>query len=197
MPAMDDTKIWSEFKNGNEAAFAQIYKIHAKLLVGYGMKLTKDADLVEDCIHDLFIELWERKTFLSNTDSVKLYLLKGLKRKIFRVLATSKKKSGNTQSLTEDINAQVVYSHEAVLISTQFTNEQQERLKQGIGKLSENQREIIYLRFYASLSYEEISQLMAINYQSVKNLMFRTIKSLRKEFTTSLISVYLLFSFIF
>jgi len=190
---MNDKEVWSQFKNGNEAAFAQIYCQHIKMLFGYGMKLVKDADLVEDCIHDLFIELWGRKVHLGDTDSIKLYLFKGLKRKILRVLSKKRTLSSQTASIAGEYNMDTVFSHETVLILNQLNSEQEERLKQGISKLSENQREIIYLRFYANLSYEEISSLMLINYQSVKNLMFRSMKSLRKELVTSFISFNLLF----
>lgn len=191
---MNDFEIWNQFKNGSEAAFAQIYRQHAKMLYGYGMKLIRDTELVEDCIHDLFIELWDRKAHLGCTDSIKLYLLKGLKRKVLRVLSNNRKNAGNSLSISADYETNVVFSHETILILNQFTSEQEHRLKQGIEKLSENQREIIFLRFYANLSYEEISNLMDINYQSVKNLMFRSMKSLRKELATSLISLLAIFA---
>ncbi len=108
---------------------------------------------------------------------------------MLRVLSNNRKSAGNLQAIADDYGANVVYSHETVLILNQFTSEQEQRLKQGIEKLSENQREIIFLRFYANVSYDEISNLMDINYQSVKNLMFRSMKALRKELATSLISL--------
>lgn len=190
---MNDKEVWSEFKNGNEAAFAHIYSQNVKMLFGYGMKLVKDANMVEDCIHDLFIELWARKEHLGDTDSVTLYLFKALKRKIVRVAARHRTSLHNTSTITDEYNLDIIFPHETWLIVNQLNHEQEERLKQGISKLSENQREIIYLRFYANLSYEEISSLLLINYQSVKNLMFRSMKSLRKEFITTFISLHLLF----
>jgi RNA polymerase sigma factor (sigma-70 family) len=184
---MKDDVVWAQFKNGSEEAFALLYKQHAKLLYAYGMKLVKNRDLVEDCIHDLFMDLWRRKEFLSETDSIRLYLLKALKRKILRVLSKNKKIEDTAYALSDDYANQVVFSHESMLISDQLTSEQEEKLKHGLDKLSPNQREIIFLRFYARLSYEEIATMLAINYQSVKNLMFRSMKSLRKEFVSLLV----------
>jgi hypothetical protein len=40
------------------------------------MKLIEDANLVEDCIHDLS-ELSDRKAHLGYADPIKLYLIKG------------------------------------------------------------------------------------------------------------------------
>jgi RNA polymerase sigma factor (sigma-70 family) len=190
---MNDKEVWREFKNGNESAFAQIYSQHVKMLYGYGMKLVKDVDIVEDCIHDLFIELWGRKEHLGDTDSVKLYLLKALKRKMIRVVSRHRNNLNYTTSITDEYDLDIVFPHETLLIVNQLNDEQEERLKQGMSKLTESQREIIYLRFYANLSYEEISSLLLINYQSVKNLMFRSMKALRKEFISTFISFHLLF----
>ena len=190
---MSESEVWSSFRNGSDAAFAYIYRQHVKVLFAYGIKIVRDRVIVEDCIHDLFIELWERKVFLSNTDSIKLYLLKSLKRKILKAIQNNNRLPGKVE-ITEEYNFTIEFSHETALVNQQFTLEQEARLKQAIDKLSKNQREIIFLKFYAGLSYEEIAILMAINYQSVKNLMFRSMKTLRTEFDPSLISLYILLS---
>jgi RNA polymerase sigma factor (sigma-70 family) len=190
---MSETELWDSFRNGSDAAFACIYRQHAKVLFAYGIKIVRDRTLVEDCMHDLFLELWDRKGFLGHTDSIKLYLLKALKRKILRVLQTSNRFAA-TEELTETYNFTIEFSHEASLIAHQFTREQELKLKQAVDKLSKNQREIIFLRFYAGLSYEEIASLMGINYQSVKNLVFRSMKTLRSEFDISFTALLFLLS---
>jgi RNA polymerase sigma factor (sigma-70 family) len=190
---MNESEVWNSFRKGSDAAFASIYRQHVKVLFAYGIKIVKDRAVVEDCIHDLFIELWDRKVFLSSTDSIKLYLFKGLKRKILKVIEKNNRYCAK-EELTEEYNFTIEFSHEATLIEHQLTLEQEARLKQAIDKLSKHQREIIFLRFYAALSYEEIASLMCINYQSVKNLVFRSMKTLRSEFDTSLIPLYLLLS---
>src|SRR4051812_16730497 len=91
MMAEDDIQLWDEFRRGNEQAFARIYNSHIRALLSYGTKLSADMNMVEDCIHDLFIELWDRKAFLGNTSSIKLYLFKGLKRKIIHALIKNRK----------------------------------------------------------------------------------------------------------
>ncbi len=48
-----------------------------------------------------------------------------------------------------------------------------------LGRLSNRQREIIYLKYYQNLSYEEVSEIMNINYQVARNLLYQAIKSLK------------------
>ena len=42
------------------------------------------------------------------------------------------------------------------------------------------QKEIIYLRIYKGLSYEEISVIMEIDHQVVRNLLCQALKTFRK-----------------
>ncbi len=49
--------------------------------------------------------------------------------------------------------------------------------------LSPRQKEIIYYRFVEGLSYEEICQIMDMNYQSTQNLIQRSLKKLRTTFS--------------
>ncbi len=59
-----------------------LYKSHIEILYRYGHKLTTDTQLVEDSIQDMFIELWNSRKRLSDTDSIKYYLFRILRRKI-------------------------------------------------------------------------------------------------------------------
>ena len=49
-----------------------------------------------------------------------------------------------------------------------------------VEQLSHRQKEIIYLKFYQNLSYDEVSSIMNINYQAARNLLYQAIKALKK-----------------
>jgi RNA polymerase sigma factor (sigma-70 family) len=55
-----------------------------------------------------------------------------------------------------------------------------DRQRTPVNQLPARQKEIIYLRIYKGLSYEEISQVMQLNYQVVRNLLSQALKSFRK-----------------
>ena len=54
------------------------------------------------------------------------------------------------------------------------------KLMKNIAKLSPRQQQIIHLYYIEQRKYDEICDIMGINYQSVRNLMHRSISSLRK-----------------
>ena len=85
-----DAVVWNAFKSGDRKALDYIFNKYVKLLYAYGGKITKDQDLVEDCIQDLFVELWQRRHSLSEVTHIKYYLLKSLRRRVARKLSSDK-----------------------------------------------------------------------------------------------------------
>ncbi len=81
-----DACIWLAFKRGSESAYTQIYQSLANSLFNYGCKLTKDRDLVKDCIQEVFINLWRSKEKVADPTSIKAYLFKALRYEIARKL---------------------------------------------------------------------------------------------------------------
>jgi RNA polymerase sigma-70 factor (ECF subfamily) len=186
-----EINLWKRFRTGDEEAFSTIYAQHIKLLLAYGNRLTPDTRIVEDCIHDLFLELWGRKDHLHIHRSLKLYLLKGLKRKIIQAVQNQRQTEGTTNSAGAGIETEKPY--EFFLIQQQNASDLQHRLAKALDKLTDHQREVIYLKFYAAMNHQEIAEVMLVNIQSVHNLVHRTIKMLRKEInsTDSLSPLYL------
>ncbi len=68
------------------------------------------------------------------------------------------------------------------------------RLKSNIEKLTKRQREVIYLRFYQELDYDEIAGIMEINYHSVVNLIYEALRMLRKNWFLALLGAVLSFA---
>ena len=170
--------IWDEFRKGSNKALEIIYQDNYPSLYHYGMKFYKDADLVKDLIQELFMELIDSGTKLSRTDNILFYLLGAFRKKMSRQLAEQSRYSSMSEgykefSLTESIEAQLIKSETDRQSSEQVTN--------AIKKLTPKQQEIIYLRFYCDLSYEEISALFDVNIQTGRNLMSRAISTLKNE----------------
>lgn len=184
-PWPTENQLWKDFKSGNKKAFSHIYKNYFNVLFNYGCKIINDENLVKDCIQDLFFELWESKK-LSDTDSIKFYLLKSIRNKILKKLNQQNKHfDKNGLSFNYDFN--LVLSYETELINEQCSVEQKEGLLNCIKKLSKRQQEAIHLRYFDDFNYDEISSIMSINHQSVHNLIYKAIKILRDNLIMVLI----------
>lgn len=175
-----DQSVWSALRDGNRKALDYIFEKYVKLLYSYGGKITKDQGIVEDAIQDLFVELWQKHAMLSPTDNIKFYLLKSLRRRITRRLATDQRKLGD-HSLQEDYSREVEFSMESAIIEQQTSLAQQEQLTRGISKLSDRQREAIYLKFYEKMSYEQLAEVLDISLTSTYKLIGKAVDALRKS----------------
>ena len=174
-----DLQLWQEFQTGSERAFSTIYKVHVKTLYSYGLKLVRDKELVKDCIQDLFIELWDSKDKLGAVKSIKSYLYKSIRRKLFKQIDKKRKLSGCVQKLEAVLDT--IPSAEITLIEKQRFDLERANLVAAMTKLKCKQREVIYLKYYARLSYDDISDIMSLDKKAIYNLMAHTIKSLKAQ----------------
>lgn len=71
-------------------------------------------------------------------------------------------------------------SHEDFLIEKDEHARKSMHLRSAIEQLSSRQKEILYLKYYQDLSYDEVSEIMNINYQVARNLLHQAIKSMKK-----------------
>ena len=177
-PAEMDIALWSAYRSGSREALDLILERHTRLLLTYGSRITKDHFLIEDCIQDIFVELWYKREVIGDTDNIKLYLLKSLRRKIIRALMV--KSRIQVQSLDDDYEDELEFSAEFNLIQDEVVNDRRKQLKDGLAQLSKRQREAVYLKFYEHFDYNEISEAMNLTVKSTYKLIGKAIETLRK-----------------
>ena len=188
----EDESIWLNIQRGNQSAFEALYNRYFKSLYNYGRKVCSNKTIVEDAIHDLFLDLWRYRANLASTTSVRFYLYRALRRRIVK----NENKDINSSLFDfqlDDLLPKNTYSHEDNMIEQERSNEQSTKLKKHLHNLSPRQYESLILRFYDELSYEEISTLLGVNEQSARNLVQRGLEQLRYYSRT--ISSFLFFLF--
>lgn len=186
-----DQMIWESFLCGDDEAYTYIYRQYSQALYAYGMHFTSDKGLVEDCIQDVFIKIFQNRKHLQSTDNIKLYLFIALKNKLFNVFRKDIKYY-QIDSLEPVFTAEYTIEDEIIENEKeQFLNNKMIRM---LEVLSPRQKEIIFYRFVEGLSYEEICQIMDMNYQSTQNLIQRSLKKLRTTFSRAEIQ-FVLFLF--
>ena len=172
-----DAELWASFRNGDNHALSLIFNENAKKLYLYGLKLTTNHSIVEDSIQDMFSDLVRNRRNLGDTNNIQFYLIKSFKRRLQRQL--QKEKRYNLNENDQEYAFEITYSIEHEIILEENANQKVKSLHQAIDILTSRQKEAIYLRFTEGLDYEEVSDLMNMSIESCRNLIYRTIKSLR------------------
>ena len=175
----DDYFLWKSFKEGDDESFSVLYDRYADDLYRYGMHFTRDKEFIKDCIHDLFLELYKYREKLSMTDSIRFYLLRSLRRKI----ASKQTKpavffSGN---ILQTMNGDQESSPEESIVASETEENKNNLLMKAMKNLTDQQREVLSLKFEQTLSYSEISEILGVSIESARTAVYRSIKLLRES----------------
>ncbi len=185
-----DQQLWGQLKEGDQLALEKIYTTHIDYLLQYGNRFSHDSLLVEDCVHDLFVDLWRNRSGLSMTNSIRAYLLVSLRRSIIKKV--QKKQKHLTGNEPEEYQFSADLAIEDIIVNAELSEENAQKLQKAFDELSKRQREVLYLKYYQEVPYEEISELMDISYQSVRNLVSNALRAMRKYMGSVIISFFFL-----
>lgn len=176
--------LWSAFQHGDQEAFASIYQKYIDELLSYGYRVTSDRQLIRDSIQDLFLNIWQRREHLATTDSIKFYLFRSLRNRIVRNLEKYPERLHADIGLVADLAGERS-DFDGGMLSDEGPADSFEKLAEALNRLSPRQREVIQLRYLHGFSLEEVSEMMHMNNQSVRNLLHRAITHLRLYFETA------------
>jgi RNA polymerase sigma factor (sigma-70 family) len=192
---MQDAKvIWDAFRFGDESSLKAIFEQFYTPLFNYGHKFSMDDHLIEDTLQDLFVKLWKNRDNIKETDSVRNYLYKSFRRVLLRKLDVEQRKH-SFSALEEGLDWSQELGYDQLLISRERLETIRKNLVAALAKMSPRQREIIHLRYYEEMEYEEIAALMQLSVSSTYKLVYKAIDTLRSHLSrTDLLLLIVLLS---
>ena len=179
---LSDREIWNRVRNGHKDALNHIFEKYARMLYQYGYKFTANYKQIEDCVQEVFLALWEKRETLGETDCIKPYLLITFRRKIIKELSSNHIVINKNFEIA-NYNFHLAASHEDELVSGEKEKELARKMAGYLSQLPKKKREVLYLRYYCELDYDQIASVMDISYQSARNLMYKALKALKSHFT--------------
>jgi RNA polymerase sigma factor (sigma-70 family) len=171
------------YLNGDSKALAILYFEAFDSLYNYGIKFTRNKEIVEDSIQNLFVDLLSNKKKLSNVNNLKTYLFKSLKYIILKELTSNNILDNFDLSEASFLISQPI---EKSIINKEEKDLNSKLLLQVYNSLGEREKEAIYLKYNCELSYPEISKILEISIESTRTLIYRGIKKIRKSFDSTL-----------
>lgn len=183
MKREDWTVVWTRFKEGDLNAFQMIYDGFFQNLYAYGSKLAPGQNVVDDCIQELFLELYTHRNNLKTPQNLEFYLLTALRRIIFHKI----RKENRFKNLEDDQLRSFLFELEKDDYENEdFKQAKIDVVKSALSELNASQREMLYLKFYNDLSYAEIGELLGIRPDSAKKQVYRIIERLRSDLSSQI-----------
>ena len=164
------------YRQGDQNAFMSLYDMYAEMLLNYGLCITSDKELVKDCVQDVFIKLISKSQDLQVT-KVTSYLLISLRN---RLLDEFRRKNYITETAVEDIRiSTTVEDEENAYILDESSLNNVRKVQILMDELTPRQRQVFILYYIEQRKYEDICDIMQMNYHSVRNLVHRGMLKLR------------------
>lgn len=177
MTNADNISLWHSFLDGDFQAFEKIYALHYRSLYEYGMRRSANEEMVKDCIQDIFVKLWSSRKNLSPTNNIKYYLFVALKNQLINTQTISSKKQ--TVGIEEAEFFKIEFTAESVYLQQEKYKARSAQLSDALNQLTPRQKEIIYLRYFEEIEYEQIADLMNISVKGVYKLNYRALDTLK------------------
>ncbi len=168
----------ANFCAGNDHAFAELYDLYVQMLFNYGSKITQDQELLKDCIHDVFVKVYSKRHEQNAINNLGSYLVISLKN---RLLDEFRRKTFTTEEAAEDFDYRFSADDvERDYLSQERRDFQSAKVAHLMQNLTRRQRQAITLYYLEERKYDEICNIMQMNYHSVRNLMHRGMLKLRE-----------------
>ncbi|MFM6933897.1 MAG: RNA polymerase sigma factor [Flavobacteriales bacterium] len=146
--------------------YNQSVKDFADRLYRFALKNVNDPDLAKDFVQDAYEKLWVRIEQVDNK-KVKSYLF----RTVVNAQIDRARRAKLQQNHLSTIN--VLQTEEQVPFDVQ------EKIDEGVSRLTEIQRTVLTLRDYEGYSYQEIAEMSGLSEDQVKVYIFRARKFLK------------------
>ena len=170
------TLLFNAFRSGDVAAFSKLYDLHVGMLYNYVYKLTTDMELLKDCIQDVFIKIYNKRTELDAVQNIKSYMLISLKNKL---CDESRKRIHLSDVAVDELDVISPDNVETNYLAVEKEKQNSDFIARMLNKLSPRQRKAIELYYIEEYKYEDICIELQMNYQSVRNLIHRGMLKLR------------------
>ena len=182
-PLYIDSLLLQALRQDDERALSYLFSSQYNKLYRAGIKWCLDSDVTEECIQAVFQDLWQYRHKLTEIQSFEAYLKASLKRRIGREMA---KKQPYTDLSDVETLPFSVSAYEDVMIRQETDENLKLQLGAALEELTPRQKEIIVLKYFEELSYQEIASRTGLQVDSIYKALHEGIKRLKSLLNSGL-----------
>ncbi|SFK34953.1 RNA polymerase sigma factor [Proteiniphilum acetatigenes] len=166
---------------------ASTYNEYLDTLYSYALHLGFDEQTAMDAIHDVFYKLCTHHSSLNEINNLKSYLFRSLRNRLIDIKRINRENTTpftGQDDVSEGLPFQLHITIEDELIMKEDTEEICRKVENVLNRLTDRQREIVYLRYIKEQGYEEIAEIMQISVAACRNLVSKSISKLKESSLT-------------
>ena len=169
---LPDWILVQQAKLGEKEAFGRLYEKYLDRLYRYVFyRCDQRKELAEDLVQTVFIKAWE-KIELFDKGSFQAWLYTIARNTLIDHIRVQKVQEQLDENMMDEKKSIEEQAH---------TTLQVDQVMQHLSLLTEEQQEVVLLRFVNELSYKEIAQALDKKEDAVRALQYRALKELRER----------------
>ena len=169
----------------DEDYIAMLYYKYVNDLFAWGLTYTHQREVIKDCIQDLFVWLLNNRNKLEDIHNMQVYLFTSFRNNLKRLLQERSSGNGSNIELNDAFASRIIdYSSNVLekLENNEVSYSRRRQVREILRELSGKQKRIIYLKYYMEMDYDEICEVLSMNYQSARTLIYRSIRKMRQVY---------------
>ncbi len=174
---MTDVQLALRLKNGEAQAITAIYERFKRGLFLFCLRLLNDSAAAEDVVHETFVRMIAEHEALREPGSLKSWMFTIARNESFAVLRLKKKYR------EIDDHDENMYVDDTTETNLELL-EQKLLLENLLNRLLPQYKEVLMLREYEGMNYQEIADITGTSVSAVKSKLFKARKSLMDKSET-------------
>ena len=170
----DDKALIEAFQQGEDYAFVSLYNRYKGPVYTFCLKMLFDRELAQDVMQETFLRIYENRDRLLNANSFKAWTFTIARNQCLNQFRRSNKHVGLDEESTPAVPETPVLTQVANLEKS----EQVALVNHFLGQLKPEYREVIILREYQNLTYDEIAAVTRSTLSAVKSRLFKARRKL-------------------
>lgn len=175
---MEENFVIKKIKNGDSSSFKILYEKYQSKLFAYVYCKVSDKAEVEDLMQEVFVKVYKNiELYDESKSSFYNFILTNAK----QVISDYFRNNNNYENRIEKIylNSNLISDEDIAIIYDSIDGEY--NLKSVLDKLPETQRMALNLVYIKNMSYKDAARIMKKSELSVKSLIFRAKRTLKKD----------------
>lgn len=165
-----DKFLWSKVREGDTEAFQFLFEKYYAVLCLLSKRYTNDIDSSREIIQGLFIKLWEKRSELTISVSVKSYLYQSARFNTIRHVYNNRRFAGMSETKQEQaFEDHIEYA------------ELQEKIIRTIDALPDQCKRVFKLSRFEHFKQNEIAQLLGISIKTVESHIRKALRLLEQK----------------
>ena len=172
---MTDRELLERLRQGDSAAFDEIFRTWYGPLVGTAERMLRDRAVAEELVQDVMLELWRRRETLAEDGSAQAYLFQATRNRVLNHLRHLKIE----QRSEPDVRGESSSTPHADAAVAQ--EELDVAVQRAVQSLPDRCREVFELSRVHGLKYAEIARQLGISVKTVEAQMGKALRTMRER----------------